>query len=414
MSEQLHVKKLTNGLTLLGQPMENVSSAAMVFMLPCGAAQDPSGVEGAAAVAGEWLFRGAGGRDTRALNDAFDALGCQHHEGAQGEHIQLSAGLLGRNLSDAMALYADVLLRPSLEDKTFGPCRDLTLQDLASLEDEPARKCTMVLQEKFYPYPLGRCVYGSSQSLQGMSAQTVRDHARGRLTPHDVIVSAAGRFEWPSLCEMVEQHFGDWSALQRGRGELRPAAGGVTHVQKDSAQTHIGLAHASIPIRHERYYAARMAETVLSGGMSSRLFNEVREKRGLVYHVSCRYHSLKDHAGMFTYAGTVPEKAQETFDVTVGEIRRLAEGICDDEMVRARTQLKSSLIMQGESTTARAGALAHDWYHLRRLRGLREISDAIDGVTAGQVMDYLHENPAGTFTVLVIGPEPVDAAAAEG
>jgi predicted Zn-dependent peptidase len=114
---------------------------------------------------------------------------------------------------------------------------------------------------------------------------------------------------------------------------------------------------------------------------------------------------------MFTYAGTRPDLAQQTLEVTVGEIRRLAAGIDPDEMVRARTQLKTSLIMQGESTTSRAGSLAGDWYHLRRLRGLAEIADATQRVTVDDVLEYLHDNPADRFTVLVLGPAPVNVEA---
>ena len=152
---------------------------------------------------------------------------------------------------------------------------------------------------------------------------------------------------------------------------------------------------------------------VLSGGAAARLHTELREKRGLVYHVSASYHSLKDHAGVFAYAGTRPELAQQTFDMTIGEIRRLADGIDDDEMDRAKTQLKSALIMQGESTVARANALASDHYHLGRLRSLAELSDAIDATTADDVLQHVRTHPAGNFTVLVIGPKPVDTGSLE-
>ena len=116
---------------------------------------------------------------------------------------------------------------------------------------------------------------------------------------------------------------------------------------------------------------------------------------------------------MFTYAGTTPEKAQETFDVTVDQLRGIADGIADDEIVRARTQLKSSLVMQGESTSARANALAGDWYHLHRLRGLDELSKAIDAVTIDNVLGYLRDYPADKLTVLYIGPEPIDTSTAK-
>ena len=117
---------------------------------------------------------------------------------------------------------------------------------------------------------------------------------------------------------------------------------------------------------------------------------------------------------MFTYAGTPPDRAQQTFEVTAGELRRLVEGITSEEMDRARTQLKSALVMQGESTAARADALASDWYHMRKLRSLSELSQAIEKVTVEEVLAYLREFPAEDFTVLIIGPEPLDISLIDG
>ena len=408
MKETFLTDQLPNGLTLLGQHMDDVSSAAMAMVVHAGAAHDASGAEGSAAVGCEWCLRGAGDKDTRQLNEALDSLGCQHHESIRSEHIVFSAAQLGRNLPEILKVYSDILLRPQLHDDTFEPCRALTMQDLASLEDEPARKAVTLLREKFYPSPLGRCVYGSAESLAEIAPDDVRKHIAGGFSPAGAILVAAGNIEWDSFRSLAAELFGGWTGQSAADHELTAPEGGVTHIPKDSAQTHIALAHRAVTIGDPHYYAARMAEMVLSGGMSSRLFTEVREKRGLVYHVSSRYHSLHDHAGMFTYAGTTPEKAQETFDVTVGELKRLAEGIQPEELATARTKLKSALIMQSESTESRAGSLASDWYHLRKLRSLQEISDAADNVTADDIMEYLAEYPADNFTVLTIGPEPVD------
>jgi len=406
--ELFHVKELPNGMTLVGQPMENVSSAAMTFQVCAGSSRDADGLGGTAAVAAEWVLRGAGDRDTRQLHDALDALGCQHHESVRSEHIVFSTAQLGRNLHDVLAIYADILRRPRLADEPFAQCVALAMQDLAALEDEPARKCNTLLREKFYPFPLGRCQLGSAESLQALTAKAVREHVAGAFSPAGAILSVAGNVDWDAFCRDAQALFGDWSTPPSPRPSPTAPAGGVTHIPKDSAQCHIALAHAAWPLRDDTHLSARMARTVLSAGMGSRLFTEVREKRGLAYHVATMYHSLKDHAGMFTYAGTVPDKAQETFDVTVGELRRLAEGISDDELTRAKTQLKSSLVRQGESTGARAEALASGWYHLKRVRGLDELSREIDAVTVDDVLAYLHDHPADKFTVLVIGPEPVD------
>jgi len=408
--EQFHVKELPNGLTLVGQPMENVSSAAMTFQICAGASRDTDGLGGTAAVAAEWVFRGAGDRDTRQLNDALDALGSQHHESVRSEHTVFSASQLGRNLHDVLAIYADILRRPRLTDEAFVQCQALAMQDLATLEDEPARKCNILMRERFYPFPLGRCHLGSAESLQAITAETVRGHVSSMFSPAGAILSVAGNVEWESFCDDADAAFGDWSVSAPPPPVPTPPAGGVTHVSKDSAQCHIALAYCAWPLADDTHFPARMARTVLSAGMSSRLFTEVREKRGLAYHVATVYHSLKSCAGMFTYAGTVPDKAQETFDVTVGELRRLGEGISDDELTRAKTQLKSSLVRQGESTGARAETLASSWYHLKRLRSLKELSDEIDAVAVDDVLAYLHDHPAADFTVLVIGPEPIDTA----
>ena len=411
MPEIFHVKELPNGMTLVGQTMENVSSAAMTFQVPAGSSRDADGFGGTASVATEWTLRGAGQRDTRQLNDALDALGCQHHESVGSEHVVFSTAQLGRNLHDVLSIFADIIRRPRLEDESFPQCIALAMQDLAALEDEPAHKCNMLLGEKFYPFPLGRCRLGSAESLQALTAESVRQHVAGAFSPGGSILSVAGNVEWDAFCDDAEALFGNWSARPADPLETRSPVAGVTHVAKDSAQCHIALAHSAWPLRDDLHFSARMAQTVLSSGMSSRLFTEVREKRGLAYHVATTYHSLKDHAGMFTYAGTVPEKAQETFDVTVGELRRLGEGISADELARAKTQLKSSLVRQGESTGARAGALASGWYHLKALRGLTELSAEIDSVTVDDVLAYLHDHPAADFTVLVVGPEPVDTGA---
>lgn len=407
MPEEFHIESLPNGITLLGQRMEGVASAAMTFVARAGSAYDPAGLGGAAAVASEWCLRGAGSRDTRELNDALDGLGCQHHEGVQSEHMQFACVQLGRNLPAVMRLYADILRRPTLGEDTFTPCRDLIAQDLVGLEDEPARNCNVMLREKFYPWPLGRNPYGQAEALQAMTAGALREHLRGRLTPEGAILAVAGDVDWEAFRDLAAQLLGDWKAPSGPGPSLRAGQSGTTHVTKESAQTHIALAHKAVPAGDDRFYAAHMAQMVLSGGMSSRLFSEVREKRGLAYHVSTRYHSLRDHAGFFTYAAAPPQRAQETFDVTVGELRRLGEAIEPDEMNRAVVQLKSSLVMQGESTMARVNAMAADWYFIGRLRGLEELSRRIEQTSVEEVLAYLQEFPAEHFTVLTLGPEPL-------
>jgi predicted Zn-dependent peptidase len=410
-TEEFRISRMPNGLTLVGEPMEQVSSAAMTLLVPAGASHDPVGREGSAMIASEWCLRGAGDRDTRQLHEALDGLGCQHHEYVSSEHIQFGAAALGRNLPTVLKIYADILRRPRLADATFEPCRALARQDLAALEDEPAQKCDLMLRERFYPWPLGRCECGTAESLADMTGAAVRQAVAEGFAPAATILAVAGKFDWQAICDTVDRCLGDWRGPAPRSVRNGAAPGGAVHVQKPTAQVHIGLAHPAVTKSDPQYYAARVAETILSVGMGSRLFTEVREKRGLVYHVSCHYHSLKDHAGMFTYAAAIPAKGQTTLEVTVGEIRRLADGVEEEEMARAKVQLKSALVMQGESTSARATALASDWYHLGRLRSLSEVSGAIDAVTRDDVLTYARAYRPAKFTVLVIGPEALDTSA---
>jgi predicted Zn-dependent peptidase len=149
----------------------------------------------------------------------------------------------------------------------------------------------------------------------------------------------------------------------------------------------------------------RMAVEVLSGGMSGRLFTEVREKRGLVYSVWAGYSSLPDRGAILGYAGTSNDRAQATLDCFISELHRLSLGVTPAELARAKTGLKASTIMQGESTSSRAGSIAHDFFMRGRIRTLEEVKDAIDAVTVEQVNAYLAANKPGPFTIVTVGPK---------
>jgi len=163
----------------------------------------------------------------------------------------------------------------------------------------------------------------------------------------------------------------------------------------------------TIKVDDENYYNARIAISVLSGGMSARLFTEVREKRGLCYAVGARYHSLKEEAGVMCYAGTTAQNAQKTLDVIIAEFNRLKEGISKKEIERAKAGLKSALIMQSESSSSRAVSIGGDYYMLGRVRSLDEIKSKIEQTTVDSVLEFLRNNVFEDFTVVTIGPQQV-------
>jgi predicted Zn-dependent peptidase len=396
-----------NGLTLLAEPMDYVRSAAMNFLIPAGCAYDPPKARGIASVLSDLITRGAGNRGNRELTLALDNLGLDRSEAVTNMHMRFWGATVATNLAAALELYADILRRPHLPADELDAVKALALQDLQSLEDEPRQKVILELRRHHYPPPLGQDRRGTLEGILEMTSESVRRHYLKMFRPNGSILSIAGNIDWQPLLEQVGRLFGDWKGgpempLKLGKPPRKRA-----HLEKDTAQTQIGIAYDSVPFGQSDYYAALGAVNVLSGGMSSRLFTEVREKRGLCYSVWATYQTFKDRAAILCYAGTTNERAQETLDVTLAELQRLKKGIDVEEVERVQAGLKSSLIMQEESTSSRAGSLASDWYYLGRVRSFDEIKAAIDSLTPKRILDHVRRHPARDFTIVTLGAKPL-------
>ena len=204
------------------------------------------------------------------------------------------------------------------------PAGRTCLQSLRSIEDEPSEKVMIELRRRHFPDPWGRSSLGEQEALETIDLAEIRGFFQRQFQPQGTILGVAGHIEWEPLKDLVGKLFGDWQPADGAAIDEIPAEGGYLHVPYDSAQTHIGIAYPSVPYRHSDYFQAWGAVGALGGGMSSRLFTEVRERRGLCYSVYASYHTLRDRAGVFCYAGSSAQRAQETLDVTLGELRRLA------------------------------------------------------------------------------------------
>ncbi|MCU0704371.1 MAG: insulinase family protein [Fimbriiglobus sp.] len=407
MPQQLFQHTFPNGLTLLGEQMEHVRSASMNLMIPAGYAYEPADKLGLCGIFADVLTRGAGEYDSKQLAAAFDNLGADHSESAGTFNVVFSAGTLARNLPSVLRLYADVVLRPWLPDDEVEPARDISLQELKGLDDSPPDLCFLELKRRFYPDPYSRNQYGTAETLMAVTPADVKKFHADRFHPNGAILSVAGNIAWEPLKELVGSVFADWKgkASDVTPGAVPPT--GYTHIPKDTNQTQITLAYPTAPFRSPDYYLARAAVNVLDGGMSSRLFTEVREKRGLCYAVSASHDQVKEKAAVVCYAGTETARAQQTLEVIVQVLRGLRDGVTDEELDRVKAGLKTSLIMQQESTSARAGAMAAEWFHLGRVRPLDEVQAAIDGTTPAKLMDFLDRYPAHGFTVVTLGAEPL-------
>src|SRR5688572_18972799 len=260
-----------------------------------------------------------------------------------------------------------------------------------------------------YDEPWGRSSQGTETTVSGLTIADVRQHFEQLYSPRGAILSVAGKIDWPRLKRDVEQLLGGWNAGTARKLQASPAARAYKHINTDSSQTHIGIATDAPPYSHPDYFQIRGAVGVLSDGMSSRLFTEVREKRGLVYTVHAMCHSLRDRGAIIAYAGTTAERAQETLDVMLAELNKLYDGITADEIDRLKGRIKRALIIQQESSPSRAGSIALDWYYLSRVRTMTELSQIIDNLTADSINAYLAAHRPKHFTITTVGRDKLKA-----
>lgn len=406
--QQILSHRFPNGLTLLAEPMGWLESAAFALLLPAGCQRDPDNCLGLASLTCEMMQRGSGPRNNRQFVEDLENLGVDRSASVSGAHTSFGGAMPCEKIYEALSIYADLVRRPHLAANQFEDAQQVCLQEVYGLEDDLAQRVMQQVRLRRYGDPLGRWSQGTEEGLQNCQIADVRRFYDKYYRPQNAILSVAGNIDWPRLRDHVEELFDDWQPLAVPTLVANQSAGPRLHIPHESSQTHIGLAYPSITYAHPHYYEARAAVGVLSDGMSSRLFTEVREKRGLVYTVYASLHSLKLMGSVLCYAGTTTERAQETLDVIVAELHRLAAGIEPEELSRLKARIKSALIFQQESSPARAGSIAGDWYHLGRVRTLEEVSSIIDRLTCESINKFLKEHPPRNFTLVTLGAKELE------
>ena len=396
--------RLGNGLRVVAEPMPWLATVSLVLLLPVGSATDPADGIGSAAILSEWLQRGAGERDARAYADALDALGVRRGGGVGRETLSLSAAFLQRDLAAVLPLLADAVRAPHLGDASFEGVRALALQDLDATLDSPSQLAGEALVAAYFESEHGRSAYGERGHLERLTAAAVRADAAERIGPTGAVLAIAGGLDLTTLPALLESTFGAWRGASRALPAPRVRAPHERSVHADSAQVQIGMATPAVDLDHPGWYAQQLALAVLDGNMGARLFSEVREKRGLVYSVSAGTRLVRGHAYLVARAGTTPERAAETVAVVAAEIARLRHGVEADELGRAAVQLRSSLVMSGEASGARASRLANDVMHLGRARSLSEVDAALDALGLDDVNAFLAQTPEPRFTSVTLGP----------
>ena len=408
VKQTLFSTTLDNGIVLLGEDLPGLESVAIAFHSPAGAVHDGPDRCGLAAVAGEMMLRGAGERSSRRIVEDLEGAGVQWAQAVSTSHSSFSGAMVAHRLPDALPIYADILQRPLLAEDELDNARQMVLQNLAGTEDDPAHRAILALRQIHYPSPWGMPAEGLSADVERLAIEDVRRFVAAHVRPQGTIIAIAGRIDWDDFVPRMERLFGDWNTGAATAVATGPRGPRIRHVPHDSQQTHIALAWSAPPYRSDDSYQATAALAVLGGGSSSRLFSEVRERRGLCYSVSAGYQTHRDFAMALCYSGTTAARAQETLDVMLAEIRRLPGSIEEAELERVRARAKSGLVMQQESSAARAGAIARQWYHLGEIRPLAEELHRYDRLHAASIEAWLATHPISDLSVVSLGREPLE------
>jgi predicted Zn-dependent peptidase len=408
MQEKIFQHTFENGLTIVAQPMPWLESAAFSIAVPAGFRHDPVDKLGLANLVCEMVQRGSGQRDSRQWVEALDMLGVDYSSSVSLYNTNFGGAMQSAQLHDALTIFADVLRRPSLPESQFEDGRMVCFQEIASLDDDLAQRTILQLRQNYYGNVDGRHAEGSMESVSNLTLDDVKAFFASHYRPNGMIIACAGNIDFDSLLKHVESLFADWQPSEVAEVENQVSSVPYQHIDHGSEQTHIALAYPGVVFSDPKYYLNRGSVGVLSGGMSSRLFTEVREKRGLCYTVFASCHTLLDRASVICYSGTSSDRAQQTLDVIVEQLEELSAGIREDELRRLKVQIRSGMIMQQESCRSRAGSIASDWFHLGRVRLLDEVNESINGLTVEAINEFLVEQPPTNFQVVTLGPKPLE------
>jgi predicted Zn-dependent peptidase len=400
--------KLPNGIEMIGQYMPSLSSITFGFQLDAGVIHEPEGKQGLAHLFEYMLLQGTKQKDARTLNEAFESLGARKGVSTGMETTQAWAQIVNTKFDATLELMREILLTPTFPRDELEQIRSIVLQEIRRRDDEPMSRIFDLVRGEFYKgTALARLASGTTESVSTLQRRDLHEFWRERYHPDNVLFAIAGKFDWDQVVTQMENLFTDWTGTTQALQPQQPhPQTTVTLEHQEGKQEHLGMMFPFPNYTDPDYYAAMVISEVLGGSMASRLFVEVREKRGLVYGVSSGLAGNKTIGGMRVYAGTTPEQGRECLAVIVNELRKLEqEGITADELERAKVQLKSETIMRSEGSAARMGAISRSWWYDHNIKTVQEVKDAIDAVTQEQVLRVLHRfSPLNPLTVAAIGP----------
>ena len=389
-NRRIHKERLGNGITVLTERMPHVRSVTLGVWLRSGSRHEPAAVNGISHFIEHLVFKGTATRTARDIALAVDSIGGQIDAFTTKEYTCFYAKVLDSHLSDAVDLLADIVRSPRFDPEELDRERGVILEEIRMVEDSPEELVYDLFSERFYPrHPLGRPIQGTLRSVSSLTPRRVSNYFRKSYLPANMLVVAAGNIDRRRLVRCLENRLGGIPARRVPRPGGRAPLGRTAVVlreKRDLEQVHLLLGWNAFPNTSRERYPLYVLNAILGGSMSSRLFQKIREERGLAYSVYSALHAFHDTGALMVYAATSPDRGDEVVQLIMEELRDLAtRGPDPHEVEVAREHLKGSVMLSLESTSSRMSHLARQEIYDRRQFGLEEVLAGIDAVAPRHV-----------------------------
>ncbi len=409
MREIIDHRRLDCGLELAVLPMPRRPLVALDIRIYAGFAFEPPARLGLCHVLDEAISKGTARYNGRGLNDAFDAIGAAHWTHPGRELMRFAGLCLPEHFGRLVELHAEMIRTPAFPEDACRVAVELTRQALDALADDPGELARKLLHRRAYAPPLNRHVLGEIDTLAGIRREHLVDHWRRCFTAPRMLAAVAGAVEASSAADVLERAFegfaGDDPATKGARPgftlDLRP---GYEHYPKDAEQTHVIMCFPGAAATDPDFPVEQVTLGVLDGGMSGRLFTEVREKQGLVYWVGAWSDQPSRGGAVHLGASTTPENLERTCATLLGEVDRLERDLSEAEVRRAITGIVARARTRGDVTQARASRLADDLFFYGRPIPLEEKIARVEAVTVEDVRAYLLRRPRDVLAAVTVGP----------
>lgn len=396
---------LPSGLRVVSDPMATVESASLGVWVDAGTRHEPPEINGISHLLEHMAFKGTERRSARDIAEEMDAVGGHLNAYTARDHTAYYAKVLKEDTGLALDIVADILQHSTMDAEELAREQDVVVQEIGQANDTPDDIIFDHFQATAYPdQPLGRPVLGTERLVRGMGRDTILSYMREHYSAPRMVLAAAGRVDHDRLVAEAERAFAGLSTTPDVKPQSAAYVGGDFREERDIEQVNLVVGFDGVSYDDPDYYAASVLSTLLGGGMSSRLFQEVREKRGLVYSIYSFTSSYADGGLFGIYAGTGEDEVTELVPVMCDEVVKVVGGVSEAELQRARAQLKASILMSLESTSSRCEQLARQILVYGRPIPTAEVVDKVEAIDNAEIIRVAKRLFSSTPTVAAIGP----------